>query len=172
MMQVCKIDKLESFEYLFDYYAQNLTLINCFKGVFEEFFRKDVYEVCHPHCPLECNSISYGITTSFAKFPNLIYFQSLVNNSLIKSKYPAGYNITYDDLLKSTVSFNVYYDDLKYSVITEVPKTAPTDLISNIGGLLGLFIGVSFLSFGELAEMILEVVFILFEKDKNQVTSF
>ena len=172
MINICKIDKLESYEYLLDYYALNATLIACFKSVFEEFFNKDVYEICHPHCPLECNTISYGITTSFSKFPNLIYFEKkLKNNSIITSKYPSGYNITYEDILKSTVAFNVYYDDLKYSIITEVPKTGPTDLISNMGGLLGLFIGISFLSFGELAEMLLEVIFILFEKESQTKVS-
>ena len=41
------------------------------------------------------------------------------------------------------------------------------DLVSNIGGILGLFIGVSFLSFIEIFELIFEVLFILAER-KNQ----
>ena len=35
------------------------------------------------------------------------------------------------------------------------------DLISNIGGNLGLFIGVSFLSFAEIIELFIEILFIL-----------
>ena len=165
MIQNCKIGILESFEYLYDFYDYNKSIIACFEKVFQEFFNKNVYEVCHPHCPLECNTISYGITTSFAKYPNQIHYENLLNNTLVTSKYPDGYSITYDDMQKSVIAFNVYYDDLKYSVITEVPKTSPTDLISNMGGLLGLFIGLSFLSFGELVEMFLEVLFIIFEKE-------
>jgi len=34
------------------------------------------------------------------------------------------------------------------------------DLISNIGGNMGLFIGVSFLSFAELIELFIEIVLI------------
>lgn len=170
MIQNCKIGILESFEYLYDFYDYNKTIIACFEKVFQEFFNKNVYEVCHPHCPLECNTITYGITTSFSKFPNLIYYNQLINRTLIRSKYPADYILSYEDLQNSVVAFNVYYDDLKYTIISEVAKSSPTDLASNMGGLLGLFIGVSFLSFGELIEMALEIVFILCEKKKLNVT--
>jgi len=37
---------------------------------------------------------------------------------------------------------------------------------TNFGGLLGLFVGMSFLSFGELIQIIIEVLIILFEKNK------
>ena len=93
----------------------------------------------------------------FSKFPNLIYYNQLINRTLIRSKYPADYILSYEDLQNSVVAFNVYYDDLKYTIISEVAKSSPTDLASNMGGLLGLFIGVSFLSFGELIEMALEI---------------
>ena len=38
------------------------------------------------------------------------------------------------------------------------------DLISNFGGLLGLFVGISFLSFGELVQILIEIFFILIEE--------
>lgn len=41
------------------------------------------------------------------------------------------------------------------------------DLIANIGGNLGLFIGVSFLSFAEIIELILEIFFYYVEKRNN-----
>lgn len=37
------------------------------------------------------------------------------------------------------------------------------DLISNFGGLLGLFVGISFLSFGELVQILIEIFFIVIE---------
>ena len=49
-------------------------------------------------------------------------------------------------------------------------KTPLIGLIANIGGLLGLFIGVSFLSFGEIIEIIIEIFFIIFEKKKERKT--
>ena len=37
-------------------------------------------------------------------------------------------------------------------------------LISNIGGILGLFLGISFLTAVEIVEFFLEIVFIIFRK--------
>jgi hypothetical protein len=49
-----------------------------------------------------------------------------------------------------------------------MPKIEPFDLISNIGGILGLFIGCSFVSLFELVEIFLEVYFILFSNKNNK----
>ena len=39
------------------------------------------------------------------------------------------------------------------------------NFISNIGGILGLFLGISFLSFIEIFEIIFEIMFIIFKKE-------
>jgi hypothetical protein len=88
-------------------------------------------------------------------------------NQKIKSKYPKNHNISYYDLRNSMIAFNVYYKSLQFTSITEMPKTPLIGLIANIGGLLGLFIGVSFLSFGEVIEIICEIVFIVLKKNKK-----
>ena len=62
------------------------------------------------------------------------------------------------------VSINIFYDDLSYTAITEDAKMSQVDLVSNLGGLLGLFIGISFLSFGEIFEALFEIIFIMFGK--------
>jgi len=41
------------------------------------------------------------------------------------------------------------------------------DLISNIGGNFGLFIGISFLSFAELIELFVEIIIILGKKGND-----
>jgi hypothetical protein len=38
------------------------------------------------------------------------------------------------------------------------------NFISNIGGILGVFLGISFLSFIEIFEIIFEIIFIFFKK--------
>ncbi len=42
------------------------------------------------------------------------------------------------------------------------------DLISNIGSNLSLFIGISFISFAEIIEILGEIIIILFEKKKKK----
>ncbi len=57
---------------------------------------------------------------------------------------------------------------MEYTKLSEMPKIEPFDLISNIGGILGLFIGCSFVSLFELVEIFLEVYFILFSNKNNK----
>ena len=55
---------------------------------------------------------------------------------------------------------------MTYTLMLELPKIKIVDLVANLGGILGLFIGISFLSFVEILEIILEIFIILFEKNK------
>jgi len=65
----------------------------------------------------------------------------------------------------------VYYSSLKYILITEQSQMHIIDLILNVGGTLGLFIGVSFVSLFEISEIILEIIMIISGKKSklNQV---
>ena len=61
------------------------------------------------------------------------------------------------------LSFNIYYTDLSYMLIEEHPFWDVFLLFSSIGGNLGLFVGMSFLSFVEIFELaflFLEFLFI------------
>ena len=63
---------------------------------------------------------------------------------------------------------DIYYENLEYTSISQLPKMNVLDLISNIGSNLSLFIGVSFISFAEIIEILGEILIILFEKNKNK----
>ena len=136
----------------------------CTKYEYFNFLKKDLNKLCLKDCPLECNSIEFEIETMTSKYPSQAYYLELMNNSKIKSNYPLGYNITLEDLRESMVQFSVYYTDFDYTFIGQIPKQELVDLVSNFGGLFGLFIGISFLSFGELIEIIIEILIILCEK--------
>jgi len=47
----------------------------------------------------------------------------------------------------------VYYKDSKYQFVKEEPRMILADLISNIGGLLGVFTGLSLISLVEIIEL-------------------
>ena len=76
--------------------------------------------------------------------PGLIYEISVKRIFTYKLGQP------YNNCLKDVIYFTEYYENLDYPVIDQVAKMTELDLISNIGGNLGLFIGISFLSFAEL----------------------
>jgi hypothetical protein len=89
-------------------------------------------------CPEECDSISYDIFHSFSKLENYKNIE-----------------------LNDCIYFTIFYESLSYTLIDQIPKMNVIDFISNIGGNLGLFIGVSFLSFAEIIELFIEILFIL-----------
>jgi len=66
----------------------------------------------------------------------------------------------YENVSKTFFSINVYYEDLKYTLISQQPKIELFGLISNLGGILGLFIGFSFISLLEIIETIAELIYI------------
>jgi hypothetical protein len=121
-------------------------------------------EICFKECPLECDSVKYQYSYSSKNFDlqkRLAYFKSnkiSIDPSYEKSNY-----------FENVFTVRIYYDQTSYTRITEIPKTELIDLIASIGGNLGLFIGISFLSFAELFELIIEIIVILFHKNNNTV---
>jgi hypothetical protein len=116
-------------------------------------------------CPNECQSTSYEYTYSASEYSGERYYQEFKNQ----------FNISEEDVLsrkfnkgKNGLILNVYFPQLKYTEVSETPKVGVISLISNIGGTLGLFLGISLLSFVEIVEIFFEIVFILFTK-KNKL---
>ena len=66
---------------------------------------------------------------------------------------------TIDDARKNLLLVNIYYSDISYNYISESPYWTWTSLFSNFGGQLGLFIGMSVLSFIEFIDLIFQLIF-------------
>lgn len=121
---------------------------------------------CIQHCPSECNSISYSVSTSFSSLNINDFFLNSVKKKFSNS-WP---NLTLEDIRKNYYSISIYYSDLKYTNISQMAKSSFFDVVSNIGGILGLFIGISFLSFAEILELFLEILFILFKSPNKAIS--
>lgn len=104
----------------------------CTRNFTENFLQDKINEVCAAFCPLECDSLDYSLD----KFS------------------------THSNVITNRTSVTVFYNSLKYILISQQAKTLIIDLVPNIGGILGLFIGISFLSFIEIFEFIAEYFFI------------
>ena len=137
----------------------------CLTQFYNSFYLNNDYDYLSRQCPIECMLIDYKISTSSNDI-ELQDIRNLIDNNLIfKSKYGTD-EISYQSLKNTILEVKIYYEDLSYTMISQTAKTSLLDLVSNCGGLLGLFIGTSFLSFAELIEMLLETVFIFFENRK------
>jgi len=120
---------------------------------FWDFYSKikdDIKKICTPMCPLECDSIKYDTSISFTKFS--------------KNEFISLFKI--NGTIETLISIDIYYENLEYTSISQLPKMNVIDLISNIGSNLSLFIGISFISFAEIIEILGEILMIFFENKK------
>ena len=138
--------------------------INCIFQNLPPFVKDNLTNYCSKLCPKECNSIDYPLSTSFTDFPSHDFYEKLLNSSVIKKHFPNGTD--YATLKNSVLAVNVYYEELVYTKFTQLPKMTILDLISNIGGILGLFIGMSFLSFAEIISIMIKIAIFSFESKK------
>ena len=58
------------------------------------------------------------------------------------------------------MAFRLFYKELKYRRINQKPKIETFKLISDIGNIFGLFLGISFLSIVEIIEILFEIFLI------------
>ena len=111
------------------------------------------------YCPLECSNdqITYSVSTS--SFPSKSFAEVLLNNTYVRQNLDyinAPYTI--DSMRENFAYVNVYYDYSGYTLITETPSQEIVDLLSSVGGTMGLYIGISFLSFVEVFELMVRLL--------------
>jgi hypothetical protein len=134
----------------------------CSETTTKLFLSKEVDDNCLRFCPLECESVEYDFYSSFGNFPtqNMYYLLSDNLNYLFFGKNLTESQIK--DYFMKSIAIDVYYTDIGYTKISESPKTSISDLFSNVGGTLGLFVGISLLSVIEIVEILFEFVLIIF----------
>lgn len=138
-----------------DWYS---SLWNCTLKFRKDFAENLFHEKCMNYCPIECDYVSYTVTKFNLDYPKSGNISDKDKINFFDSKYD-----TYEEVQKSYFSFVVYYEELKYTLISESPSMEIFDLVSITGGLLGLFVGLSFLSFVEVFEFFIRMIFILAE---------
>jgi len=116
---------------------ENQTQESCTWNYKANFFKKSIINKCKKYCPLECDSTHY-----------------FVSQKSVSTEFRP-----YESYF--------FFESLEYTLITQIPKFEPYDLISDIGGHLSLFLGLSFISFFEIIQIISEYFYVLFQKDNH-----
>jgi hypothetical protein len=118
---------------------------------------------CDDLCPLECEITTYKHTQFTHGYPSQAWASYLSGHQGVKSAFAANnLSYSYGVLKASAVCVNVYFNELQYTLMTDSPRMTFLDLVSNIGGLMGLFLGMSLLSLIEYVEIFIEIVAIFF----------
>lgn len=106
-------------------------------------------------CPMDCNTVLYKYTLGYEQFPSSKWHQSAVYYQSDYIRRIFGERTPDIDTVKSSfAAVSIYFDPLLIEQINEKPATELVSLLSNIGGLMGLFIGPSVLTFTEIFELV------------------
>lgn len=109
--------------------ARNMTLYD-----FKNTISFSAVQKCSHLCPMECEKITYELTSS-----TYVLSETFLQNMNKAYKIPAV-------PLENFFEVNFCLVDRTYVETTQIAKVTPTDFVSNSGGLLGLFLGLSFIS--------------------------
>jgi hypothetical protein len=158
------IQYLDCFSTLFPY--KSSIIKQCTKrkeiiSVFQWFryYYGNISNKCLEECPLECESEKYTFLVTSLDYPTKVYADLIGKDEVIMKRY-GNRTPTFDQLKESILKLNINYQELQYTLVKESQKTTWLDLLSNVGGTLGLFTGFSFLSLVEVLEIIFEILHI------------
>jgi hypothetical protein len=122
---------------------------------------------CLPKCPKECNSTQITATTTSYELIGNGYVGYIKGNAELSSDF-INTSITTETVRNSMVRVYVNYDSLSYTQSEETPQIDMISLIANIGGNLGLFLGVSLFSVWEIVITLWEIYF--YKRQKTHIT--
>lgn len=112
----------------------------------------DRFSACDQKCPQPCEETEYDLSVSSSEWPSEKYDVFLAEKlSQTNSLYADS--DTDDDFTK----IQIYFQDLIYTYIDQQKAYESMNLISDLGGQLGLWLGLSAITIGELCSLLFSV---------------
>ena len=143
--------------------------IACTNNIFDEdFITEYVPANCGQFCPLECNTTEYKTSYSSAELVGDLYLEYIRERPSLAEDF-INRTLDVETARKSFSFFFVAYETLTYTYSYESPSMNIVALLANIGGTLGLFLGVSALTVCEIFEILMELILINRETDINKL---
>ena len=145
----------------------NLTQLECIY-IYERGYAQNYSTKCLSECPLECESVTYDHTVTSLDFPTKEFYETTLNDKIMFENLfnYFGQNFTLELYKENFLSLNVFLSSSKYTLITETPKITLTDLITNLGGSVGILLGCSMFSLLEVLELLFQCFLIAVYKKK------
>jgi len=139
--------------------------VNCSNVYWDKFVASEIG--CTDYCPIQCYSSDFKITTSAASFPN-----PMTADTYIQYLTPGQRNATQSDeedlkmIKENLVSVYLYFSTLNTRVISQAPSYQMDSVLNDLGGQLGLWIGLSVMTIFELVEFILDFFGIISRRNR------
>ncbi|XP_046846688.1 acid-sensing ion channel 1B-like [Xenia sp. Carnegie-2017] len=94
-------------------------------------------------CSESCDSMKYDPYLSYGSFPNVAS----------AALYSTSENTTLETFRTNMVAIDIFYEDLNYKSLRQDPAYTLQSLLGEIGGLMGLFLGASILTWTEFVDV-------------------
>ena len=132
-------------------------------------FTKTFFDYKQCPCLLQCNRTQYSYSVSMLPL-NANYSNYVRTNFADDFLTTLNTSREFVEVTKKSISrIFIFYDTLSYVMSVETATSGSVlDLIANVGGILGLFLGVSVLSLFETFEVIIEICFILYNRQQSK----
>ncbi|KAG8198234.1 hypothetical protein JTE90_021491 [Oedothorax gibbosus] len=134
---------------------RNQTLMCCLDEVMKSLTR----DATPCPCPLPCETTYYEMTTSKAEWPAFPYYKEFIkdpkptlspcNND---TEHTVGHEENYPEMKRTTAKLKVFYKTLENTSYKQEPMFQESELFSQLGGQLGLWLGVSLVALFECIE--------------------
>ena len=118
---------------------------------------------CISQCPLECNSTQFTFKLTSQKYTGPLFETLVKSNPLFASDFTFT-PITQETASNKFVEAIIYYDSLTYTSSEDTPSMDIVALLGNIGGTLGLLLGLSVLTLFESMHVIFESLILVYKR--------
>ena len=111
-------------------------------------------------CRLPCIADEFDFTVSHLRWPSTE--EALERLEALKKSKPLTSNVqnwTVDDIYKNLLKIQVYFSEFDIDVVEQKPAYGWIDFLSDLGGLLGLYIGASVYSVLEIWSLLFSLIY-------------
>ncbi|XP_071981568.1 epithelial sodium channel subunit gamma-like [Engystomops pustulosus] len=125
---------------------------------------KFAHDELNCHCPLQCKEEIYELTVSGSQWPSSAFIE---NFSKDLREWGGQMKDVADNpalIRDNFVKVVVYFKQLNFELIEEEPSMTEINLISNMGGLVGLWVGFSVCTLAEFFELLLDVILLFIRR--------
>ncbi|KAK6169255.1 hypothetical protein SNE40_020338 [Patella caerulea] len=152
----------------------NTDTTSCIKGIQSRYNKNDLG--CSDICKPSCRELMYNAQISSSLWPTNPGMSDLIDRLKVNdpSLKPKLGNMTEDEkrtfIRDNVLKVDIYYQKLNYETISTTPSYMLEDLLSDIGGQLGLFLGLSVVTMMEFVELFVDLFIISIFKCCNPAT--
>ncbi|XP_077988549.1 epithelial sodium channel subunit beta-2-like [Glandiceps talaboti] len=142
--------------------SNNAKTVGCIHDVETRYETDQLDPACPLQCTQPCDEKLFEATVSNVMWPNPKY-EPILLHELMRTSYEVkkGVQENGNFISENMVKIDIYYNELNYEYIEEQVAYTESDVVSDLGGQVGLWLGVSIMTCCEFIEFVCDVCMLL-----------